>query len=80
MAVQELIQQVLQLPTAERAEVATEMLLSLHPNEFDDADDQTWMAEIQSRREEVLRGETPMRNWCEVRAEVLHDLRQPRPT
>jgi hypothetical protein len=80
MAVQELIQQVLQLPTAERAEVATEMLLSLHPNEFDDADDQAWMAEIQSRREEVLRGETPMRNWSEVRAEVLHELRQPRPT
>ena len=78
MAVQELIQQVLQLPTADRAEVATEILFSLHPDEFDDADDQAWMAEIQSRREQVLRGETVMRNWSEVRAEVLHELRQPR--
>ena len=78
MAVQELIQQVLQLPTADRAEVATEILFSLHPDEFDDADDQAWMAEIQSRREQVLRGETVIRNWSEVRAEVLHELRQPR--
>ena len=78
MAAQELIQQVLQLPAAERAEVATEILFSLHPDEFDDADDQAWMAEIQSRREQVLRGETVMRNWSEVRAEVLHELRQPR--
>ena len=66
MAVQELIQQVLQLPTAERAKVATKILFSLHPDEFDDADDQAWMAEIQSRREEVLRGEITMRNWPEV--------------
>ena len=78
MAAQELIQQVLQLPAAERAEVATEILFSLHPDEFDDADDQAWMAEIQSRREQVLRGETVIRNWSEVRAEVLHELRQPR--
>ena len=78
MAVQELIRQVLQLPIADRAEVATEILFSLQPDEFDDADDQAWMAEIQSRREQVLRGETVMRNWSEVRAEVLHELRQPR--
>ena len=51
---------------------------NLDPDEFDDDDDQAWMAEIQSRREEMLRGETPMRNWSEVRAEVLHELRQPR--
>jgi hypothetical protein len=78
MAVQELIQQVLQLPTAERAEVATEILFSLHPGDFDDAEDQAWMAEIQSRRDEVLRGETKMRNWSDVRADMLHELRSPR--
>jgi hypothetical protein len=79
MAVAELIQQVLELPTAERAEVAAEVLFSLHPGDFDDADDQAWMAEIQSRREEVLKGETTMRNWSDVRAEMLHELRSPRP-
>ena len=79
MAVQELIQQVLQLPAAERAEVAAEVLFSLRPDNFDDADDQAWMTEIQSRRDEVLRGETPMRNWSDVRAEMLQELRSPRP-
>ena len=79
MAVQELIQQVLQLPAAERAEVAAEVLFSLHPDDFDDADDQAWMTEIQSRRDEVLRGETTMRNWSDVRAETLQELRSPRP-
>jgi hypothetical protein len=78
MAVQELLEQVLQLPTAERAEVATEILHSLHADEFDDADEQAWMSEIQSRREEVLRGEVKMRNWSEVRTEILNELRQPR--
>lgn len=78
MAVQELIQQVLQLPTAERAEVATEILHSLHSDQFDDADEQAWMSEIQSRRDAVLRGETAMRNWSEVRAEILNELRQSR--
>jgi len=78
MAVQELLEQVLQLPTAERAEVATEILYSLHADEFDDADEQAWMSEIQSRREEVLRGEVKMRNWSEVRTEILNELRQPR--
>ena len=78
MPVQELIQQVLELPTADRAEVAAEILYSLHADEFDDADEQAWMSEIQSRREEVLRGEVKMRNWSEVRTEILNELRQPR--
>mgnify|MGYP003351276509 FL=1 len=78
MPVQELIQQVLELPTADRAEVAAEILYSLHADEFDDADEQAWMSEIQSRREEVLRGDVKMRNWSEVRGEILNELRQPR--
>lgn len=74
MSAQELIEQVLQLSTEERAEVATEVLLSLRPDDSIDADDQAWIAEIELRREEVLRGTTVMRKWSDVRAEVLAEL------
>ena len=78
MSAQELIQQVLRLSIEERAEVATEVLLSLHPDDSLDADDQAWIAEIESRRAEVLRGTTAMRNWSDVRAEMLAELREPK--
>lgn len=78
MSAPELIEHVLQLPTADRAEVAAEILFSLHPDESVEVDDQAWMAEIQSRREQVLSGQTAMRNWSDVRAEMLEELSQSR--
>lgn len=77
MSAQELIEQVLQLSSAESAEVATEVLLSLHPDDSLDADEQAWIREIESRRAEVLGGTTAMRNWSDVRAEVGAELREP---
>ncbi|MCX7422503.1 MAG: hypothetical protein NT013_23570 [Planctomycetia bacterium] len=56
MSVQDLIEQSLQLPAADRAEVAAEMLFSLSPDESLDGDECEWIAEIQTRREEVSRG------------------------
>ena len=56
MSAQELIEQALQLPAADRAEVAAEMLFSLSPDESLDVDEREWIAEIQSRRAEASCG------------------------
>lgn len=46
MSAQELIEQALRLPAADRAEVAAEMLFSLSPDESLDVDEREWIAEI----------------------------------
>ena len=78
MSAQELIEQALRLPSADRAKVATEILLSLNPDESLDVDDREWIAEIQSRREETSRGAVVMRPWSDVRDDLLNDSRQAR--
>lgn len=78
MSAQELIEQALRLPAADRAEVAAEMLFSLSPDESLDVDEREWIAEIQSRREEASRGAVVMRPWSDVRADLLKDLSQTR--
>ena len=78
MSAQELIEQALRLPSADRAEVATEILLSLNPDESLDVDDREWIAEIQSRREEASRGTVAMRPWSDVRADLRDDSRPAR--
>lgn len=78
MSAQELIEQALRLPAADRAEVAAEMLFSLSPDESLDVDESEWIAEIQSRREEASRGAVVMRPWSNVRADLLKDLSQAR--
>ncbi len=78
MSAQELIEQALRLPAADRAEVAAEMLFSLSPDESLDVDEREWIAEIQSRREEASRGAVVMRPWSNVRADLLKDLSQAR--
>ncbi len=78
MSAQDLIEQALQLPAADRAEVAAEMLFSLSPDESLDVDEREWIAEIQSRREEASRGAVVMRPWSDVRADLLKDLSQAR--
>ena len=78
MSAQELIEQALRLPSADRAEVATEILLSLIPDESLDMDDRDWIAEIQSRREETSRGAVVMPSWSDVRDDLLNDSRPAR--
>lgn len=78
MSAQELIEQALRLPAADRAEVAAEMLFSLSPDESLDVGEREWIAEIQSRREEASHGTVVMRPWSDVRADLLKDLSQTR--
>ena len=78
MANQELLEQVLKLPSAERAEVARQVLLSLEPEGFDDDAEQAWVAEIQRRRDAIRRGEVQLLEWADVRQQILAELGQAR--
>jgi hypothetical protein len=43
-------------------------------SDLSDKDDLTWMDEVEVRREEVLSGKTVMRNWSDVRGEMIAEL------
>lgn len=73
MSGQELIEQALRLPAADRAEVAAEMLLSLSPDGSLDVDEREWIAEVQSRRDEAARGEVVIPAWSDVRLRQIVD-------
>jgi len=80
MATDLLLDQVLKLPADERAELARQVLLSLEPEEFSADAEQTWVAEIQRRREAIRRGEVQLLEWSDVRRQILDELSQTRPT
>jgi putative addiction module component (TIGR02574 family) len=77
----QLLAEVLELSQAERAEIATTLLTSLHDGERSldaDAVDAAWTAEIRRRVDRVLAGE-PGIPWEKVRAEGQARLRARRP-
>jgi putative addiction module component (TIGR02574 family) len=63
---QQVLSQALELPVADRTEIARRLLLSLEPREFDPDLDETWIAEIEARLEAVDRGEARTVSWREV--------------
>ena len=76
MVTHELLEQVLKLPTAERAEVARQVLLSLEPEGFEDDAEKAWVTEIQRRREAVRRGDVQLLDWADVRQQILGELNE----
>ncbi|MGN6182959.1 MAG: addiction module protein [Thermoanaerobaculia bacterium] len=69
----ELLDQVLNLPERDRAEIATRLLESLDTatqSEIDDA----WATEIESRCAAVDDGSMQTSNWDEVRARIERDV------
>lgn len=73
---EELLRQVLALPSAERADVAIELLASLdEPAEEDPAAVQAaWATEIEKRARRVLAGESVGERWEDVRDRVARRL------
>jgi len=62
----DLLTQALALPEADRAELASRLLLSLEPDVPDLDHDQAWAEEIERRRQARDRGETTTRPWREA--------------
>ena len=73
---QELLRDVLALPTEERADVAAELLASLDEPATDDAAavQAAWAREIEKRARRVVAGDSAGEPWAEVRDRVANRL------
>lgn len=73
---QALLQEVLTLPTAERADVAAELLASLDdaPPDSPAEVEAAWAHEIERRARRVMSGESAGEAWEDVRARVVNRL------
>ena len=60
------------LPAAERAEVAHKLLLSLESGELDPDADQAWAVEVRRRLRAIREGRADLRDWNDA----LQDIRQ----
>lgn len=71
-----LLQEVLKLPHAERAEVAAELLASLdeEPAESLEEVERAWAVEIERRARRVLSGASEGAPWAEVRERIERRL------
>lgn len=70
-----LLQDALQLPADERADLVTQLLASLEPPTPDDLDDAQWIAEIEARARRAIAGESSTA-WPDVRDRLRDELRQ----
>jgi putative addiction module component (TIGR02574 family) len=72
----ELLAKVLQLPTAERATIARELLLSLEPDEFDVDAEAAWAKEIDARLTAIEQDRFSARDWREAVENIRQSLSQ----
>ena len=71
----EILDDALQLPDKEREQLVDELSASLHSG-FSSAEiEQSWASEIERRSSEIETGKAVLRDWDEVRDEILTDLR-----
>jgi len=68
-----LLEQALDLPEHDRAEIATRLLESLDPRTQSDVD-AAWSAEIERRCAAVDAGELATSDWNEVRARIEREV------
>ncbi len=70
-----LLKEALELPDAERAELAAELMASFDGPSDPDVD-AAWAVEIERRADKVLSGESQGVPWDEVRERVERELRR----
>jgi hypothetical protein len=61
------------LSHADRAELAHALLLSLEP-EVEENVEEAWAEEAQRRSDAIQRGESELRDWEDVKSEILRSL------
>src|SRR5439155_5129341 len=74
-----LLAEALHLPESERSELAARLIESLDPSGQEDAT-AAWSAEIQTRLEELQKGQVQPIRWPESRREILEDAEESRAT
>jgi putative addiction module component (TIGR02574 family) len=76
MSVNDLLTLALNLPEADRAKLAQELLLSLETAPFDADSENAWNAEIQARMAKVEKGEFTASDWREALGRMRQSLRK----
>jgi putative addiction module component (TIGR02574 family) len=74
MSLQEMVEEVLRLPEADRAKLAVTLIESLDSETQSTSSDE-WDAEIRRRLEELDRGDVAAIPWDEVRRQLREDAR-----
>jgi putative addiction module component (TIGR02574 family) len=71
----EILDAALQLPDKEREQLVDELSASLRGGFASMEIEQSWASEIERRSAEIDTGKAVLRDWDEVRDEILADLR-----
>ncbi|RMG72423.1 MAG: hypothetical protein D6722_05445 [Bacteroidetes bacterium] len=67
----ELKRTILDMPAAERLQLATFILASLSPEDvFEPSIPEAWILEARLEAERMKKGEVPLKSWEEVKAEI----------
>lgn len=72
---QEILEAALELPEKEREMLVDKLSASLHGGFASEDIEQAWASEVERRCADVDAGRTVLRDWDEVRDEILADLR-----
>jgi putative addiction module component (TIGR02574 family) len=75
MQSQEILEAALELPEKEREILVDKLCASLHGGFASAEIEQAWAAEVERRCADVDAGRAVLRDWDEVRDEILADLR-----
>ena len=70
-----LLERTLELPAAHRAELATQLLLSLEPPDYDADNTKLWAREFKARIARVQRGESKPMDWRKSAQRIRRSLR-----
>ena len=73
----DLVDRVMELSAAERAQLARKLILSLEPADFDADVDAVWETEIEHRLGQVDRGEVPLQDWRDSVKRIRDTLKRP---
>ena len=74
-AVKRILEAALQLPDNEREQLVDELKATLHSGFATDEVERAWASEIERRSQEIDSGKAVLRDWDEVRDEILAELR-----
>jgi putative addiction module component (TIGR02574 family) len=74
-AVKQILEAALKLPPDEREQLVDELAASLHSGFATKEIEASWVAELERRAAEIDSGKAELRDWDEVRDELLAELR-----
>jgi putative addiction module component (TIGR02574 family) len=76
MTSQQILEAALRLSPAERELLVEELTASLHSGFVSKEIEEAWLEEIERRSAEIDSGKAVLREWPEVRDEILAELRE----